>query len=49
VATRECIDVGPYDSKEAADFVAAQLAIALDGVDDPQIVLSFISDFQRLP
>jgi hypothetical protein len=47
ITTRERVDVGPYDSKEAADYAAAQLAIVLDGVDDPQIALAFIAEFNR--
>ena len=47
VMTRERIDIGPYVSKDAAEFAAAQLTIALDDVDDPEIALAFIADFRR--
>jgi hypothetical protein len=38
LTTRERLDVGPYDTQEAATIAAAQLAQALDGIDDPAIV-----------
>ena len=38
LTTRERLDVGPYDTREAATIAAAQLAQALDGIDDPAIV-----------
>jgi hypothetical protein len=47
VVTRECIDVGPYTTKEAAESVAEQLGQALDGIDDPAIALARIGDVRR--
>lgn len=47
VMTREQIDIGPYEVKEAAEFAAAQLSIALNGVDDPSVALAYIAEFQR--
>jgi hypothetical protein len=47
VTTRERVDVGPYDTKEAALIAAEQLGHALDGVDDPVIALAFIREFIR--
>jgi hypothetical protein len=47
VTTRERVDVGPYETKEAALTAAEQLAQALDGVDDPVIALAFIREFIR--
>ena len=47
VTTRERVDVGPYEAKEAALTAAGQLAQALDGVDDPVIALAFIREFIR--
>jgi hypothetical protein len=43
LTTRERLDVGPYDTQEAATIAAAHLAQALDGVDDPAIVSSLES------
>jgi hypothetical protein len=37
LTTRERLDVGPYDTQEAATIAAAQLAQALDGIDDPRL------------
>ncbi len=47
VITRERIDVGPYDTKEAAEAAAEQLGQALDGIDDPVIALALIGEFVR--
>jgi hypothetical protein len=47
VTTRERVDVGPYETKEAAIVAAEQLGRALDGVDDPMIALAFIREFVR--
>ena len=47
VTTRERVDVGPYDTQEAAQRAAEQLGHALDGVDDPVIALAFIREFVR--
>ena len=47
VVTRERVDVGPYDTQEAALVAADQLAQALDGIDEPQIVLALIREFVR--
>jgi hypothetical protein len=47
VATRERMDVGPYPTREEAEAAAAQLALALDGVDDPVVALAFLREFIR--
>jgi hypothetical protein len=47
VVTRERIDVGPYDTKEAAETAAQQLGKALDGIDDPAVALALIGEFVR--
>jgi len=47
IATREGIDVGPYESREAAERDTRLLVMMLDAVDDPNAAQAFISEFQR--
>ncbi|HET6472608.1 MAG TPA: DUF6316 family protein [Pseudomonadales bacterium] len=47
IATREGIDVGPYESRETAERDARLLVMMLDAVDDPKAAHAFISEFQR--
>ena len=47
IATREGIDVGPYESREAAERDVRLLVMMLDAVDDPNAARAFISEFQR--
>jgi hypothetical protein len=47
VTTRERVDVGPYDTQEAAMIAAEQLGQALDGVDDPVVATALINEFVR--
>ena len=47
IATREGIDVGPYESREAAERDIRLLVMMLDAVDDPAAARAFISEFQR--
>ena len=47
-ATREGVDVGPYDTREAADAGGARLAAALHGVDDPIAARKIIREFMFL-
>ena len=47
IATREQIDLGPYDTKDEAGAVATLLAKVLKHVDDPRVVLAIIAKFQR--
>jgi hypothetical protein len=47
VVTRERVDVGPYDTREAAEIAAEHLGQALDGVDDPTIAIALIGEFVR--
>lgn len=47
VTTRERVDVGPYDTQEAATIAADQLGQALDGVDDPVVATALINEFVR--
>lgn len=47
VVTRECVDIGPYDTSEDAELAAHQLGEALDGVDDPKVALALIGEFRR--
>jgi hypothetical protein len=47
VVTRERVDVGPYDTQEAALVAAEQLGQALDGIDEPEVVLALINEFVR--
>jgi hypothetical protein len=47
VTTRERVDVGPYDTREAATIAAEQLGQALDGVDDPGVATALINEFVR--
>jgi hypothetical protein len=47
IATREGIDVGPYESREAAERDTRLLVMMLDAVDDPKAAHAFISEFQR--
>jgi hypothetical protein len=47
ITTRERMDIGPYTTKEAAEKDAKQLSDALDGIDDPVVVLALIREFIR--
>lgn len=47
IATREGIDVGPYESREAAERDTRLLVMMLDAVDDPKAAHAFIVEFQR--
>jgi len=47
VTTRERMDVGPFQSREEAETAARQLAQALDGIDDPLVVVALIREFTR--
>jgi hypothetical protein len=47
VVTRERVDVGPYDTQEDALVAAVQLAQALDGIEEPAVVLALIQEFVR--
>ena len=47
VITRERVDVGPYDTQEDALIAADQLAQALDGIEEPPVVLALITEFVR--
>jgi hypothetical protein len=47
-ATREGIDVGPYESQKQAEAASARLAAALNGVDDPIAVEKIIREFMYL-
>jgi hypothetical protein len=51
VMTRERMDVGPFETRDAADLAAKQLASALEGIDEPAVVLALIKEFirRRLP
>jgi hypothetical protein len=46
--TREGIDVGPYDSREAAEAGSVRLAKGLHGVKDPIAVQKIIREFMAL-
>jgi hypothetical protein len=48
VLTRERMDVGPFETRDEALEAAAQIAQALDGVDDPAVVLRLIREFGRV-
>jgi len=41
------MDVGPFQSREEAETAARQLAQALDGIDDPLVVVALIREFTR--
>jgi hypothetical protein len=47
IVTRERMDIGPYPTREEAAEAAAQLIQALDGIDDPVVVMAFINEFSR--
>ncbi len=47
VMTRERMDVGPYETREAAEIAANELTDALDGIDEPDVVLALIKEFIR--
>lgn len=47
ITTRERVDVGPYDTREAAAIAAEQLGQALDGVDDAVVATALITEFVR--
>lgn len=46
--TREGIDVGPYDSRQAAEAGSARLAKGLHGVKDPIAAQKIIREFMAL-
>jgi hypothetical protein len=48
MGTSEGVDVGPYDTREAADAGGARLAKALHGVDDPIAARKIIREFMYL-
>jgi Domain of unknown function (DUF6316) len=47
VITRERVDVGPYDTQADALIASEHLAQALDGIDEPAVVLALINEFAR--
>ncbi len=47
VVTRERMDVGPFATREDAEAVAAELAQALDGIEDANVALALIREFIR--
>lgn len=47
VATREGIDVGPFETKADAEWAAQKIAQLLEDVDDPAAALTFVREFLR--
>jgi Domain of unknown function (DUF6316) len=49
VATREGVDVGPFESKSDAEAAAREIAVKLADVTDSEAALTFVRQFARRP